>query len=85
MRLRGLLDAPSLSQARRREPLAGQLPTGIGWFDRGDTRHGVRIERDVESRTEADLDDVAAQALAGTLPLAPEPKRPADDKTPSSQ
>ena len=54
--------------ARRLEPFAGQLPTGIGRFDRGDARHGVRIERDVESRAEADLDDLAAQPLAGTPP-----------------
>ena len=41
------------------QSFVGELPGQVGRFDRGNSGHGRRVERDVQSRAEADLDDVA--------------------------
>jgi hypothetical protein len=47
---------------RRRHPLRGQAPPDVGRLDRGDAGDGLRVERDVEPRAEAELDDLAFEA-----------------------
>ena len=72
--------APGCSSRRRR--LLGQFPADVGGLDRGDARDGRRIERDVEPRAEADLDDLPLEPVADAAAQrlgALEPARDVDD------
>jgi hypothetical protein len=50
--------------ARRIQPPAGELPSGVRRLDRRHPRDGGRVERDVQARAEADLHDLAGEPLA---------------------
>src|SRR5918999_3443502 len=54
---------------RAREPLAGELPADVRGLDRRNAADSARIEGNVESRPEANLDDPSVEALADPLPL----------------
>ena len=55
---------PPDGHRRRRQALAGQLPTGVGRFDGGHAADRLRVEGDVEPRAETDLDHLPVEAFA---------------------
>ena len=54
----------SIGAGRRRQPLAREFPAEVGGFDGAHRIDGGRVERDVETRAEADFDHAAVQAGA---------------------